>query len=80
MTYGLLPTILPIMSRDDLLAEIRAFLARKDVSMCDSTFGRRAVNDGKLLDRLDAGGSVTLETAEKIRAFISRYRAPARAA
>ena len=38
--------------------------------MAESTFGRQAVNDGKLCARLRAGKNVTLETAEKIRAYI----------
>jgi hypothetical protein len=40
--------------------------------MAESTFGRQAVNDGKLCVRLRSGNNVTLETAEKIRDFIGR--------
>src|SRR5262249_3732374 len=35
------------------------------------TFGRRAVNDGKLASRLRNGGRITTETLDRIRAFIS---------
>ncbi|HEY8518548.1 MAG TPA: hypothetical protein VIN61_00590 [Gammaproteobacteria bacterium] len=40
--------------------------------MAESTFGRQAVNDGKLCGRLRSGKGVTLETAEKIRSFIAK--------
>lgn len=53
-----------------LLAEITAFLRRH--RMAESTFGRKAVNDGKLLARLRSKGSVTLEKAAQIRRFIAR--------
>ena len=38
--------------------------------MAESTFGRQAVNDGKLCARLRNGKDVTLDTAERIRSFI----------
>jgi hypothetical protein len=41
--------------------------------MAESTFGRQAVNDGKLCVRLRSGKNVTLETAEKIRAFMTDH-------
>ncbi|KAB1068874.1 hypothetical protein [Methylobacterium planeticum] len=51
-----------------LLHEIEAFIGTTD--MAASTFGRKAVNDGKLVTRLRAGSTVTLEKASRIRAFI----------
>src|SRR5258708_3062720 len=42
--------------------------------MAESTFGRRAVNDGKLVSRLRIGGRVTMETVERVRTFMSEYR------
>ena len=51
-----------------LLAEIEAFCRRFGIA--ESTFGRQAVNDGKLCVRLRNGKDVTLETAAKIRGFI----------
>jgi hypothetical protein len=39
--------------------------------MAESTFGRQVVNDGKLCARLRNGKNVTLDTAERIRSFIS---------
>lgn len=62
-------------SMDALLREIEAHLREFDVA--ESTFGRRAVNDGKLVDRLRRGGDVTLKTAERVRAFIASERAKA---
>ncbi|MEJ0093786.1 MAG: hypothetical protein WDN46_10185 [Methylocella sp.] len=52
-----------------LLDEINRFLASG--AMAESTFGRKAVNDGKLVARLRRGGSVTLESASRIRSFMA---------
>jgi hypothetical protein len=41
--------------------------------MAESTFGRRAVNDGKLVGRLRIGGRVTMETVERVRTFMSEH-------
>lgn len=49
----------------DIEAHIRA------TGMKATTFGRLAVNDGKLVGRLRSGGSVTLKTLDGIRAFIA---------
>jgi SAM-dependent methyltransferase len=57
-------------SNDKLLAEIATFCQR--VGMAESTFGRRVVNDGKLVARLRFGGRVTTHTAERVRAYIQR--------
>ena len=48
--------------------------------MAESTFGRRAVNDGKLANRLRNGGRITTDTLERIRTFMARNAdgAPAR--
>ena len=35
------------------------------------TFGRLAVNDGKLVGRLRLGGRVTTGTVDRVRAFIA---------
>lgn len=68
-----------IVTRETLLTEIDAFLARQ--GMKATTFGRMAVNDGKLVGRLRNGGTVSLETAAKIRGFIRKKpRAAGRAA
>jgi len=43
--------------------------------MAESTFGRQAVNDGKLCARLRDGKDVTLETAQRNREFIRQRQA-----
>jgi SAM-dependent methyltransferase len=40
--------------------------------MAESTFGRLAVNDGKLVNRLRFGGRVTIETVERVMAFMKQ--------
>src|SRR4051794_18778931 len=40
----------------------------------ESTFGRLAVNDGKLVSRLRDGANITTETLDKVRAFLARHR------
>jgi phosphopantothenoylcysteine decarboxylase/phosphopantothenate--cysteine ligase len=55
-----------------LLAEIEAFLARSGVTA--TKFGLAAVNDGHLVKNLRAGSSVTLKTADKVRAYMGRQR------
>jgi hypothetical protein len=55
-------------SNDVLLAEIVTFCQR--VGMAESTFGRRAVNDGKFVPRLRFGGRVTTQTVDRVHAFI----------
>ncbi|HZL58657.1 MAG TPA: hypothetical protein VFC38_03070 [Stellaceae bacterium] len=64
------------MDSQSLLHEISGYCRR--VGMAESTFGRLAVNDGKLVSRLRFGGRVTVETVERVRDFIDRGRqAPA---
>jgi hypothetical protein len=60
---------------EKLLHEISTFCRR--VGMAESTFGRRAVNDGKFVTRLRFGGRVTTHTVERVRAFMSRGPVPA---
>src|SRR5689334_14665081 len=52
----------------DLLAEIEAFLA--DSGLTPTKFGLAAVNDGHLVANLRRGHSVTLKTADRVRAFM----------
>ncbi len=67
---GIKNTIMQEDSAKNLLAEIEAHCRRNRVA--ESTFGRQAVNDGKLCSRLRSGKSVTLETVNKIRDYIRR--------
>src|SRR5262252_10682246 len=58
----------PPVEADQLLTEISDYCRR--VGMAESTFGRRAVNDGKLVSRLRIGGRITTDTAQRVRSFI----------
>jgi SAM-dependent methyltransferase len=62
------------VTTEALLREISDYCRR--VGMAESTFGRLAVNDGKLVSRLRTGASVTIDTMERVRGFIG---APANA-
>ncbi len=53
----------------DLLSEIEDFCRKTNIA--ESTFGKKAVNDGKFVNRLRSGKSTTLATADKIRAYIA---------
>jgi hypothetical protein len=51
-----------------LLDSISEFCRR--ARMAESTFGRRAVNDGKFVSRLRNGARITPETLERVSAFL----------
>src|SRR5687768_2818398 len=58
-----------------LLAEIEAFLG--GTGLTATKFGIAAVNDGHLVANLRKGSSVTLKTADKVRAFMAGRGWPA---
>ena len=60
---------------EGLLAEIEAFLAQSGLT--PTKFGVAAVNDGHLVANLRRGSSVTLKTADKVRAYMASRRRPA---
>ena len=62
---------------EQIIQEITVFC--REAGLAESTFGRRAVNDGKLTARLRNGGRVTTETVDRIRAFMASWRESARA-
>ncbi|MBI3513469.1 MAG: hypothetical protein HY060_05305 [Proteobacteria bacterium] len=64
------------MDNEALLREIAGYCRR--IGMAESTFGRLAVNDGKLVSRLRFGGRVTLNTVERVQAFIEHHQPSAR--
>jgi hypothetical protein len=66
------------MNAQQLLQEIAEYCRR--TGLAESTFGRRAVNDGKLANRLRNGGRITTETLDRIRAFMDADRNPPAAA
>ena len=57
------------MNAQELLQEISDYCRQS--GLAESTFGRRAVNDGKLTSRLRNGGRITTETLDRIRTFMS---------
>jgi hypothetical protein len=65
------------MNAQELLQEISDYCRHS--GLAESTFGRRAVNDGKLTTRLRNGGRITTDTLDRIRAFISSNNAGASA-
>lgn len=75
-TNGQTPIIMRAML-DDLLREIDAHLAwraSRGKAMAESTFGRLAVDDGKLVARLRGGGDITVSKLTKILEFIADDR------
>ncbi len=54
---------------ETLLRDIADFCRR--ARMAESTFGRLAVNDGKLVSRLRLGGRVTTDAVDRVHAFIA---------
>jgi hypothetical protein len=54
-----------------LLDSIAEFCRRNGIA--ESTFGRRAVNDGKFVARLRDGARITPETLERVSNFMGRY-------
>lgn len=52
------------MDHRDLLARIRRYCSDQDVT--ESTFGNKAVNDGKLFSRLENGRPIQLDTLNLI--------------
>jgi phosphopantothenoylcysteine decarboxylase / phosphopantothenate---cysteine ligase len=54
-----------------LLAEIEGFLDRTGAT--PTKFGLAAVNDGHLVANLRKGHSITLKTADKVRAYMGRH-------
>lgn len=60
-----------------LLADIASFLERNP-GIAETTLGRAAVNDGKIVKRLRAGGRCWPETEAKLRQFMRANKFPAR--
>ena len=58
-----------------LLDSISAFCRQNGIA--ESTFGRRAVNDGKFVARLRDGARITPETLERVSAYMTRHGAAA---
>lgn len=61
------------MKAEQILTEISEFC--RAAGLAESTFGRAAINDGKLVSRLRNGGRITTDTLDKIRAFMAEHPA-----
>ena len=57
------------MKNDQILSQITDFCRQAD--MAETTFGRRVVNDGKLVHRLREGKRITIDTLDRIQAYIA---------
>ena len=62
------------MNAQQLLQEISDYC--RQTGLAESTFGRRAVNDGKLAARLRNGGRITTDTLDRIHGFMAANPAP----
>lgn len=60
------------MNTQDLLTKIERFCTRNKIAQ--TRFGRDAVGASNLLARLRSGKTVTVETADRVLAFMRRYR------
>lgn len=56
------------MQRSEVLEQISTYCRAS--GLAESTFGRRAVNDGKLVARIRDGGRITARTLDRIQRFI----------
>ena len=56
----------------ELLQEIKE--GAKVLGIAPSTLCQQAVKNGHVVGRLEAGASVTLETADRIRAYIGAHK------
>jgi hypothetical protein len=65
------------MRAEQLLVEIGEFCQKS--GLAESTFGRAAINDGKLVSRLRNGGRITTDTLDKIQAFMASHKEGERA-
>ena len=59
------------MNAQQLLQEISDYC--RSSGLAESTFGRRAVNDGKLTARLRNGGRITTDTLDRIHGFMAAH-------
>ncbi|MGA8616205.1 MAG: hypothetical protein WB760_31840 [Xanthobacteraceae bacterium] len=64
------------MNAQQLLQEISEYC--RQTGLAESTFGRRAVNDGKLAARLRNGGRITTDTLDRIHYFMAANPAQGR--
>jgi len=61
------------MEASDLLKEVGTYC--REAGLAETTFGRLAVNDGKLISRLRDGGRITRRTLDRVRSYIADHPA-----
>src|SRR5690348_1416037 len=59
------------MQASELLREVGEYC--REAGLAESTFGRLAGNDGKLIARLREGGRITPRTLERVRAYVATH-------
>ena len=64
-----------MMNKQELIHAIEKFCA--DTGMAETTFGRKAVNDGKFVGRLRDGGRVWPETVDRVSEYMAARSAEA---
>ncbi|TPW28586.1 hypothetical protein FJU08_17435 [Martelella alba] len=57
---------------DELLKKIEAYC--REVGVAETTFGKRVVNDGKLVARLRSGKTISLSTFNRILLVLDEGR------
>src|SRR3979411_1627485 len=57
------------MKNDLILSQIAEYCRQAD--MAETAFGRRALNDGKLVPRLREGKRITIDPLDRIQAYIA---------
>ena len=65
-----------ISSTQKLLSEVNDFLSKTGMSA--SYLGKAAANNSEAVKRLESGRTVSLETADKLRLFMSTYQPKAK--
>ena len=69
LTNGFLPINLPgMITHQSIIESIERHCATRGVA--ETTFGKKVVNDGKLLSRLRGGKSISIDTYNRIMAEI----------
>jgi hypothetical protein len=63
-----------VMDYEHIIGDVEIYLAR--TGMAETTFGRKALNDGKAIKRLRAGKRMWPETVQKLRSFMAENPPP----
>lgn len=73
LTIGNFPYTVRLMSlTQKLLADVEAFL--DEIRMAETTFGLRALNDGKFVSRLRSGAGITIKTLDRVNTYMAAER------